>query len=78
MPDRFDPDMPDPSNAEDPEAKRIGYAVARIADHAERELFLLARAAHAPDDDAVRRLEYEAGTAHRDSVALTEEHGLER
>jgi hypothetical protein len=78
MADRFDPDVPDPSNAEDPEAKRIGYAVARIADHAERELSLLVRAAHAPDEDVVRRLEYEAGAAHRDSVALTEEHGLDR
>ena len=78
MPDRFDPDMPNPPNADDPEARRIGFAVARIADHAKREISLLARAAHAPDEDAVRRLEYEAGTAHRDSVALTEEHGLER
>jgi len=72
MDDRFDPDATDT-----PDAKRVGYAAARIADHAARELFLLQRAARAADRDAARRLEYEAGTAHRDCVALTEEHGLD-
>jgi hypothetical protein len=60
------------------ETKRLRYAAERIADHAKRELVLLERAAHADDDDAARMLEYEAGTAHRDSIALTEEHGLDR
>jgi hypothetical protein len=73
MDDRFDPDATD-----SPEAKRVGYAAARIADHAARELSLLHRAAKAADRDAARRLEYEAGTAHRDCVALTEEHELDR
>jgi len=72
MNDRFDPDATD-----SPDAKRVGYAAARIADHAARELFLLQRAAKAADRNAARRLEYEAGTAHRDCVALTEEHGLD-
>jgi hypothetical protein len=73
MADRFEKDP-----ADSLEAKRVGYAAARIADHAERELFLLERARRAVDADAARRLEYEAGTAHRDSVALAEEHGLKR
>ena len=72
MNDRFDPDATD-----SPDAKRVGYAAARIADHAARELFLLQRAAKAADRKAARQLEYEAGTAHRDCVALTEEHGLD-
>ena len=29
------------------------------------------------DDDVARDLEYEAGAAHRDSVAMKEEHGLD-
>jgi hypothetical protein len=60
------------------EARRVGYAAARIAGHAERELALLERAAREADDDTARALEHEAGTAHRDSIALTEEHGLKR
>jgi hypothetical protein len=78
MADRSDRDPTEPLDLRNLEAKRLGYAAARIADHAARELFLLERAAKATDDDAVRRLEYEAGTAHRDCVALTEEHGLDR
>jgi hypothetical protein len=78
MADRFDHDPADWLDAKHLEAKRVGYAAARIADHAARERFLLARAAKAADDEAASRLEYEAGTAHRDCVALTEEHGLHR
>jgi hypothetical protein len=81
MADRSDPDSPDSPDrrrAMELEAKRTTYAAARIADHAERERSLLKRAAGTADDDAARKLEYEAGTAHRDSVALTEEHGLDR
>jgi hypothetical protein len=78
MADRFDHEPADWLDAKHLEAKRLGYAAARIADHAARELFLLERAAKAADDEAASRLEYEAGTAHRDCVALTEEHGLHR
>ena len=78
MADRFDHDPADWLDAEHLEARRVVYAAARIADHAARERFLLERAAKAADDEAVRRLEYEAGTARRDCVALTEEHGLYR
>jgi hypothetical protein len=74
MADRIDPQR----RAVELEAKRTAYAAARIADHAERELVLLERAARAADEDVARELEYEAATAHRDSVALTEEHGLDR
>ena len=78
MADRSERDPRDPLDAGYLEAKRIGYATARIADHAQRELLLLERAAQIADDDVARELEYEAGTAHRDSVALKEEHGLDR
>jgi hypothetical protein len=60
------------------EVRRITFAAARIADHAARELALLERATQARDVRRVRELEYEAGAAHRDSIALTEEHGLDR
>jgi hypothetical protein len=73
MDDRLNPDA-----ADSPEAKRVGFAAARIAGHAARELSLLQLAAKAADRDAARRLEYEAGTAHRDCVAMTEEHELDR
>jgi hypothetical protein len=78
MADRFDHEPADWLDTEHLEAKRVGYAAARIADHAARERLLLERAAKAADDEAAGRLEYEAGTAHRDCVALTEEHGLHR
>jgi hypothetical protein len=58
--------------------RRITFAAARIADHAARELTLLERARRIQDETRARELEYEAGAAHRDSVALTEEHGLGR
>jgi hypothetical protein len=77
MTDRSERDPRDPRDAGYLEAKRLGYAAARIADHAERELLLLERAAHTADQDVARELEYAAGTAHRDSIALTEEHGLD-
>jgi hypothetical protein len=78
MTDRFDRDPADWLDAKQLEAKRLGYVAARIADHAARELALLQRAAKATDRNAARRLEYEAGTARRDCVALTEEHELDR
>ena len=68
----------EPEHAADLEVRRITYAAARIADHAERELSLLDRARHARDRTRARQLEFEAGAAHRDSIALTEEHGLDR
>jgi hypothetical protein len=74
MAERHDPR--EPEHAADPEVRRITFAAARIADHAARELALLKRARRVQDSDRARELEYEAGTAHRDSVALTEEHGL--
>jgi hypothetical protein len=77
MADRFDRDPAEPLDIRHLEAKRLDYAAARIADHAARELFLLEQAAQVTDDDLIRRLEYEAGTAHRDCVALTEEHELD-
>jgi hypothetical protein len=77
MADHFDRDPRDPLDAGYLEAKRLRFAAERIADHAERELLLLERAAHTTDHEIARELEYEAGTAHRDSIALTEEHGLD-
>jgi hypothetical protein len=68
----------DPGQAADPETRRIAFAAARIAEHAARELALLEQARNADDARRARELEYRAGTAHRDSVALTEEHGLGR
>jgi hypothetical protein len=76
MGERRDPR--EPEHVADPETRRISFAAARIADHAERELELLDRARHAENERRARELEYRAGTAHRDSVALTEEHGLGR
>lgn len=74
-----DPDDPrEPEHAADEEVRRITFAASRIADHAARELSLLERARRVEDERRARELEYEAGTAHRDSVALTEEHGLGR
>jgi hypothetical protein len=71
-------DPREPEHAADPEVRRITFAAARIADHAARELSLLKRARRVQDEVRARELEYEAGTAHRDSLALTEEHGLGR
>jgi hypothetical protein len=71
-------DPREPEHAADPEVRRITYAASRIADHAARELSLLKRARWVQDGRRARELEYEAGVAHRDSVALTEEHGLGR
>jgi hypothetical protein len=76
MVDRHDPR--EPEHVADADTRRITFAAARIADHAERELELLDRARHAEDARRARELEYRAGTAHRDSIALTEEHGLGR
>jgi len=59
------------------EVKRIAFAAARAAEHAERELSLLVRATQAADDLAARELEYAADTAYRDFVAIREEHGLD-
>lgn len=57
---------------------RIQMAATRIAAHAARELALLEQAVAAHDDDEARELELEADTAHRDFVAMAQEHGLER
>lgn len=76
MSDRYDPR--EPEHAADMEVRRITFAAARIADHAKRELALLKRARAVDDVTRARELEFEAGAAHRDSVALTEEHGLGR
>ena len=76
MADRYDPR--EPGQAADMDVRRITFAASRIADHAARELALLERARRVEDDERARKLEYEAGAAHRDSVALTEEHGLGR
>jgi hypothetical protein len=76
MSEPYDPR--EPEHAADAEVRRITFAAARIADHAARELSLLERARRVQDEARARQLEYEAGTAHRDSIALTEEHGLGR
>jgi hypothetical protein len=60
------------------EAKRIAFAAARIAEHADRELALLSRATEAESDVTARELEGEADSAYRDFIALIEEHGLAR
>jgi hypothetical protein len=60
----------------DREAARVAYAATRIAAHADRELTLLTRAAHADSDLVAQALEYEADGAYRDFVAMIEEHGL--
>ena len=71
-------DPREPEHAADLEVRRITFAAARIADHAARELSLLERARRVHDEIRARELECEAGAAHRDSIALTEEHGLGR
>jgi hypothetical protein len=76
MAERHDPR--EPERAADAEVRRITYAASRIADLAARELSLLKRARVAQDHTRARMLEFEAGAAHRDSIALTEEHGLGR
>jgi len=58
------------------EAARVAFAASRIAAHADRELSLLTRAAHAESDLYAQVLECEADTAYRDFVAMIEEHGL--
>ena len=57
---------------------RIQLVAKRIAMHAARELALLEQAVSTPDDDMARALEVAADTAHRDLIALTQEHGLDR
>jgi hypothetical protein len=74
MAERDDPR--EPGHAADMEVRRITFAASRIADHAARELALLKHARRVEDGERARELEYQAGAAHRDSVALTEEHGL--
>jgi hypothetical protein len=74
MADRFDQDV----DFAKKEARRIAFAAARIAEHADRELSLLARATEAQNDLCARQLESDADTAYRDFIALIEEHGLAR
>jgi hypothetical protein len=69
MADRFKP-------GEVAEQRRIAFAAARIAQHADRELTLLTRATEAESDVSARLLEYEADGAYRDFIALIQEHGL--
>jgi hypothetical protein len=75
MADRFDRDA---QEAAEKEAKRIAFAAARVARHADRELSLLTRATEAASDRHARQLESEADAAYRDFIALIEEHGLAR
>ncbi len=71
--------MADPNDAPaEIEAKRIAFAAARIAEHAERELELLTKATEAASDARARQFEDEAHTAYRNFIALIEEHGLAR
>ena len=74
MADRFQHD----DDLAEQEARRIAFAAARIAEHADRELALLSRATEAESDLSARRLEGEADGAYRDFIALIEEHGLAR
>jgi hypothetical protein len=60
----------------DREAARVAFAATRIAAHADRELALLTRAAHADSDTVAQELEYAADGAYRDFIAMIEEHGL--
>jgi hypothetical protein len=76
MADRYDRKAQE-SLAEN-EAKRIAFAAARVAQHADRELALLTRATEAASDERARQLETEADAAYRDFIALIEEHGLAR
>ena len=64
------------SHVADEEAKRVAFAATRIAEHADRELALLTRAADAPSDAHAQELEYAADVAYRDFIALIEEHDL--
>ena len=63
-------------NEELAEQRRIAFAAARVAEHADRELSLLSRATQAENDRSARQLEGEADVAYRDFIALIEEHGL--
>jgi hypothetical protein len=72
MADRFDHD----ADLAQKEARRVAFAAARIAEHADRELALLTRATEVADDLHARQLESAADTAYRDFIALIEEHGL--
>jgi hypothetical protein len=72
MADRFDQD----ADYAQLEARRIAFAAARIAEHANRELVLLTRATEAESDRVARELESAAHTAYQDFLALIEEHGL--
>ena len=74
MTDRFDQDARLAEN----DAKRITFAAARVAQHADRELTLLTRATQTTSDARARQLECEADAAYRDFIALIEEHGLAR
>jgi hypothetical protein len=67
---------PDPTAAR--EERRITFAAVRAADHAARELALLAQASQVHDDRSRRELEIQAGIAHLYSIAISEEHELRR
>ena len=72
MADRFDHE----ADVDKMEARRIAFAAARIAEHADRELSLLTRATEAESDRRARELECAAHAAYQDFIALIEEHGL--
>jgi hypothetical protein len=78
MADRPDREAHDRATLAENEAKRIAFAAARVAEHADRELTLLTRATEAASDYRARQLEGEADAAYRDFIALIEEHGLAR
>ena len=59
------------------ERRRVAFAAARVAAHADRELYFLDLAVRAPDDDSARRLELYADAAYRDAVAMAIEHDLD-
>ena len=56
---------------------RERFIAARIATLAGQELYLLEEAVKAEDHESARRFERAADMAHRDALAIVEEHGLD-
>jgi hypothetical protein len=56
---------------------RVATALARLCEHAEREIHLLDRAEQADDPDTARRLNHYARDAYRDAMAIAREHDIE-
>jgi hypothetical protein len=78
MADRPEKEAKDAVSLAQNDAKRITFAASRVAEHADRELALLALATEAASDTRAQQLEADADAAYRDFVALIEEHGLAR